>query len=220
MRRLAKNDSNAEFVSARGYRATTLWLLASALVTLCRATSGAQVVLQHRERFCLRDAVPQHSRVIFQFFTIGANMPKVHTTVTDQNEKELMRWDDVNTGVYEGRAKDGITLLVACFDNSGPRKEKKRISFNLRLHVDQESVASGAAMDPIELYVERIASRVRDVEVLQRNMRQLQKVHIATVESTENWLTLWGVSQVVALIAVALLQLYFLKRLLVRNSAV
>ncbi|KAG8344278.1 putative emp24 gp25L p24 family GOLD [Trypanosoma vivax] len=195
-------------------------LLVFSLLALVHGVHATETNLVPGEKFCMREIVPEHSRMSFQFFVTGPPDPKIGATVHDQNNKELMKWDSTGRGVYETRAKDGIKVLSVCFENDRSHKQTKRVVFHLRFHVDYDSVTSESQLDPLEEYIDNISDRMRDVELLQGDLQRLQREHINVVKKADRWLVLWGIFQAFALILTGLFQLYFLKRFLERKSFV
>lgn len=197
--------------------------LLAILTLLCvhRGVETAVVVVGQREKLCLWDFVPPHTRATFQFYVVETGGKGIKATLHDQNGTELMQWDRASSGDHEVLAKVGATALHACFDNTGPHEASKRVSFHFRFHVDYNSVSDETKLlDPVERLVLTAAKSMRRMQLKQERLQALQYVHKETVDATEKWMMLWSIFQAISLLFVTIFQLYFLKCFLERKSFV
>ncbi|KAH9600897.1 GOLD domain [Trypanosoma melophagium] len=200
----------------------SLSLLILLLLLCLPAVNAVSTALEVGDVFCLQEPVPPQSAITFQFqlrrhFKEGE---EIDVLLTDQDGKEIKRWNNAAGGIYDVYAHDGVRLLNACFDNAKGRSSVRFVDFHFRYHVDYSTVAKVTELDPIERNVEAIAVEMRSLQELQMQLRTQQKEHRSTVEEANERLLMWSVFQVIALVGMSLFQLYFLKRFLERKSFV
>uniref|UniRef100_A0A0A9Z6L6 Transmembrane emp24 domain-containing protein A n=1 Tax=Lygus hesperus TaxID=30085 RepID=A0A0A9Z6L6_LYGHE len=95
----------------------------------------------------------------------------------------------------------------------------KKVDFFFRTRLLLDMVSDAGKIDPIEQEVSALAASMHHLQTLQVQLRQQQKEHRKTVYSTNNSVLYWCVFQIVALIAMSLFQIFFLKRFLEKKSS-
>nr|CCC90268.1 conserved hypothetical protein [Trypanosoma congolense IL3000]CCC92576.1 unnamed protein product [Trypanosoma congolense IL3000] len=193
----------------------------AALTFALYTTEAVTTNLEKDELFCIKEVVPSHTRLAFQFNVLDRGTSEIYVELHDQNDTEVKRWDAAPSGDHEVLSSSGVTAVRACFKNRDPHGVHGKVSFHLRFHVDYGNGRGDREMlDPVERLVESASRGMRRVVSRQDDLEALQQSHMSAVYETEKWMFLWIVFQLGSLIVMSVVQLYFLRRFLERKSYV
>lgn len=201
-------------------RTSVLVLSVLALLLACTYSAHAlTTTVLAGEVLELSEVAPAETVVTFQF-QVANDDGDIKAYIKDGDGKMLHDFGTAREGLFAVEARDVPKRMVVYFDNSGSRFYQKSVNFYFRQTINQNYVATGTQLDPIETKVRALLDTVESMKAVQVMLRTEQKEHRATVEDANERVLVWTVFQVAALIVMSTFQLYFLKRFLEKKSFV
>ncbi|CCW71590.1 unnamed protein product [Phytomonas sp. Hart1] len=169
-----------------------------------------------RDAFRISETIAPGASVKFIFNTHGG--ATINVKVLDDKNHVIQFWE----GAVEGslRLDAGTTPrgFAVVFDNQHSLFSTRRVSFFFHEDISSRNRLDVSQLDPIEGGVEIMSETVDNMFKYQVMLRDQQKRHRATIEASNLRILLWAIFQILTLMVMSFLQIYFLKRFLERKT--
>ena len=201
-------------------RFATLLLVVACVAVAVGAAPAASVappnvamylrVPAHRDE-CVYEEVPAAGmKVFFHYSVTEGGSLDVDASIVGPDG--ALVWADEK--MQEGRALfkarvPGVHKF--CFSNKMSTVTMKTVSFYVQVGDPAES-SKGHQVDELERSVVQIMEGLQEVKNEQSYLKSRERIHRDTLESTNLRVVLWSVTEIVALIALAAGQLFYLRR--------
>eukprot|EP01065_Artemidia_motanka_P025055 TRINITY_DN29955_c0_g1_i1.p2 TRINITY_DN29955_c0_g1~~TRINITY_DN29955_c0_g1_i1.p2 ORF type:complete len:199 (+),score=82.67 TRINITY_DN29955_c0_g1_i1:63-659(+) len=187
---------------------------AVALVALLQAQDAAAMTLKigGRTEECMDLVAEQEQPLNFFFRVTAGGELDVDVKITGPGGQELRRWEKQTEGRHNWHAAAAGTYTV-CLSNMMARWTPKWVNFNF-VAGHSPHTARLEHLDPIEKTIIQLTEGLAELQEEQKELRAVERVHRDTIESTNERILWWSVFEAVALCAVGLCQMYYLKRFL------
>ncbi|CCW65594.1 unnamed protein product [Phytomonas sp. EM1] len=181
--------------------------------------SGAlQTDILARELFSITEEVPPETSIEFYFeLHNGAAMD---VRVVDDKNNDLKYWEDGSEGTLRIDAGEMAKTFTVIFDNRASRFSGKLVTFHFREYINRQNKFDISQLDPIEAGVELMSETIDNMFKYQLALRNQQRLHRETIETSNTRVLMWAIFQIVALIIMSFSQIFFLKRFLERKTVI
>lgn len=192
-----------------------IFLCVSSSLPLCAIALTTRV--DAGTSFCFNQRVPHEAPYTFQFEVVAGGKRDISATVTDTtgNTQLLKDWRDSTQGQFTtaGTHPDGSMEVRVCLDNSVARFTPKWVSFTSHVGPHPNALKK-AEIDPIEKNIAQLQTQLDFLSVAQQRLTVSEREHRNTLEDANERILLWTIFEALALFAMGIFQIFFLKKFL------
>eukprot|EP00756_Hemistasia_phaeocysticola_P003870 Hpha_TRINITY_DN12499_c0_g1::TRINITY_DN12499_c0_g1_i1::g.42668::m.42668/K20347/TMED2, EMP24; p24 family protein beta-1 len=188
------------------------------LLALAGYSQGLSLKVEPGTEDCFTLGVKRSQHVTFSFQCVAGGKLDIDARVLDSNQQELKAWSLASDGRHYWTAATQGDAQV-CFSNKMSRWTPKWVSFYLVAGSDP-SAARIEHLDPIEQTIKTVVDGLDELQVQQRGMRALERVHRDTIDDTNSRILMWSIFQALLLFIVGIVQVRHVKRFLEVKSTI
>jgi hypothetical protein len=198
-----------------------LAIAASSLLLLLSAAPVAAVTtkVSAGEQFCVVERVEKEVPLTFRFKVTAGGKLDLDVDVIDSNGQYIQQWRLASEGHHTVRGDSQNTFFKFCFSNTMARWTPKWVNFFIHKGI-HPAVAPRDRVDPIESSIMRLSGKVQEMRDVHDELKIAEHDHRNTIEDVNERVLLWNVIQTVVLVAMGIIQIFFIKRFLEVKTSV
>lgn len=184
-----------------------------------QTVEGLRTSVDARSTLELYDEVAQEHILSFQFeFPASTYAPRVTVSINGEVKEQ---WNDNFSGVVSitGKSeniKSNPQMVIVTIENES--SSPVDMNFALTTSIDFSNVGSEDMIDPIEAHVRGMGLSLDRLKTIQMNLQAEQRRHRRTVDSSSGRVLWWSTLQVVTLLVISAINLFFFKRFLEKRT--
>eukprot|EP00762_Andalucia_godoyi_P007294 ANDGO_01563.mRNA.1 Transmembrane emp24 domain-containing protein A len=193
----------------------TVVALLSAVCLSCVvvSVSGLAVTVDAHAEQCFFETMKRDAKTGVYFQVTAGGFLDIDVLVTGPDQRLLHKVERETEGRFTFAAYDGGAYKI-CFSNKMSTLTPKQVVFQILPggRAEFAEFAKLEHMSPIEESLLRLADGLSDVQSEQRYLRNRERVHRNTAESTQSRVTFWSFFETFVLIGMSIWQVWYITR--------